>query len=49
VHLKRRIVAMGVDDVTTYEFSMPVATVVVPVAIVVMLIAIVVMHVATNC
>jgi hypothetical protein len=36
VHLKRRIVALGIDDVinviATYEFSMPVATVVVPVA-----------------
>jgi hypothetical protein len=49
VHLKRRIVAMGVDDVATYEFLMPVATVVVPVTIVVMLVAIVVMPVATNC
>jgi hypothetical protein len=44
VHLKRRIVAMDVDD----EFSTPVATVVVPVATVVMPIAIVVIPIATN-
>jgi hypothetical protein len=35
--------------VATYEFSMPVATVVVPIATMVMPVAIVVMPVITNC
>jgi hypothetical protein len=40
---------MSSMSVTTYEFSMPVATVVMPVATMVMPVAIVVMFVATNC
>jgi hypothetical protein len=40
---------MSSTPIATYEFSMPVATVVVPVTIVVMPVAIVVMPVTTNC